>query len=41
MELRIDSDLNCIVSGEGCEPVVFAPDVDLFKLDDESIINAF
>ncbi|PKN52581.1 MAG: hypothetical protein CVU55_04910 [Deltaproteobacteria bacterium HGW-Deltaproteobacteria-13] len=41
MELEIDSDLNCRVKDEACNPVVFVPDVNLIELDDESIINAF
>jgi hypothetical protein len=41
MDLEIDSDLNCRVKEEGCNPVVFVPDVNLIELDDESIINAF
>ncbi len=41
MEIKIDSDLNYTVKEEGCEPIVFVPDVNLFKLEDESIINAF
>ncbi len=41
MELSIDSDLRFTVRTEACDPVVFVPDVDLFKLEDESIINAF
>lgn len=41
MELEIDSDLNCRVKDEGCNPVVFVPDVNLIELEDESIINAF
>jgi len=41
MELTIDSDCNCTVNGEGCSPFVFMPDVDLLKLKDENIINAF
>jgi len=41
MKLQIDSDLNCKVTEEGCNPVVFVPDVNLIELDDESIINAF
>ena len=41
MEIRIDSDLNYTVKEEGCEPIIFVPDVNLFKLEDESIINAF
>ncbi len=38
MELEIDSDLNYSVKEQGCEPIVFVPDVDLFKIEDESII---
>lgn len=41
MELTIDSDLNFSVKEEGCDPMIFVPDVDLLKLKDESIINAF
>jgi len=41
IEIKIDSDLNYAVKEEGCEPIVFVPDVNLFKLEDESIINAF
>jgi hypothetical protein len=41
MELAIDSDLNCRAKDDGCEPIVFVPDVDLFNLEEESIINAF
>ncbi len=41
MEMTIDSDLNYTVREKGCEPMVFMPDVDLLKLEDESIINAF
>ncbi|MBI4966292.1 MAG: hypothetical protein HY913_23640 [Desulfomonile tiedjei] len=41
MEIEIDSDLRCTVKNEGCEPFVFVPHVDLFKIQDESIINAF
>jgi hypothetical protein len=41
MELSIDSNLNYSVQEEGCRPVVFMPDVDLYKLKDDSIINAF
>jgi len=41
IEITIDSDLNYAVKEEGCEPIVFVPDVNLFKLEDESIINAF
>ena len=41
MEIEIDSNLNDAVKEEGCEPIVFVPDVNLFELKDESIINAF
>jgi hypothetical protein len=41
MELEIDSDLHFTVKEEGCEPIVFVPHVDLFRIKDESIINAF
>jgi hypothetical protein len=41
MEIQIDGDLNYAVKEEGCEPIVFVPDVNLFKIEDESIINAF
>jgi hypothetical protein len=41
MEIEIDSDLNYTVNKEGFEPIIFVPDVNLFKLEDESIINAF
>jgi len=41
MEIQIDGDLNYAVKEEGCEPIVFVPDVNLFKIEEESIINAF
>jgi hypothetical protein len=41
MELTIDSEINCTVKENGCEPMVFMPDVDLLTLEDENIINAF
>ena len=41
MEIEIDSDLNYKVKEEGCEPVIFVPDVDLFKLEEDSIIESF
>ncbi len=41
MELTIDNDLNYTVKEQGCDPVIFVPDVDLLTLEDESIINAF
>jgi hypothetical protein len=41
MELHLDQDLNCKVMEEGCNPVVFVPEVNLIELEEESIINAF
>jgi hypothetical protein len=41
MEMEIDSDLHCRVKEDGCRPMVFMPDVDLHRLKDVSIINAF
>ncbi len=41
MGIEIDSDLNYTVREESCEPIIFVPDVNLFKVEDESIINAF
>lgn len=41
MELTVDSDLNYTVSDKDSQPVIFVPDVDLLKLKEESIINAF
>jgi hypothetical protein len=41
VELTVDSDLNYTVRDDGCDPVIFVPDVDLLKLKEESIINAF
>jgi hypothetical protein len=41
MHLTIDHELSCTVRDKGCKPVVFIPDVDLLRLEEESIINAF
>ncbi len=41
MEIEIDSDLNYAVKEEGCEPVVFVPEVNLFELEEDSIIDSF
>jgi len=41
MEIEIDSDLNYKIKEEGCEPVVFVPDVNLFELEEDSIIDSF
>ena len=41
LHLEIDSDLNYRVLEEGAEPLVYAPLMDVTKLDDASIIDAF
>jgi hypothetical protein len=41
MHITIDSDLNYQVKEHGCEPIVFAPDVDFSRLEDRCIIHAF
>jgi hypothetical protein len=41
MEIAIDSDLAWRVKEEGCDPVVFSPDVDLINLEEDSIIDVF
>ena len=41
MEIEIDSDLNYQVKEEGCEPIVFVPEVNLFELEEDSIIDSF
>ena len=41
MEIEIDNDLNYEVKNEGCEPVVFVPEVNLFELEEDSIIDSF
>jgi len=41
MEIEIDSDLNYKAKEEGCEPVVFVPDINLFELEEDSIIDSF
>ncbi len=41
MEIEIDSDLYYQAKEKGCDPIAFVPDIDLLKLDDVSIINAF
>jgi len=39
--MEIDSDMNCRSMEEGCNPVVFVPDVNFGALKDPSIIDAF
>ncbi|MBI5552097.1 MAG: hypothetical protein HY911_11380 [Desulfobacterales bacterium] len=41
MVLRIDSDLAVATDAEGCRPLCFVPEVDLFGLEDECIVDAF
>jgi hypothetical protein len=41
MEIAIDSELNYHAKEKGCAPIVFVPDINLLKLEDASIINAF
>jgi len=41
MKMEIDSDLHYKTEDDGCEPVIFVPDVDLFNLKDDSIIDSF
>ena len=41
MHLEIDSDLSYSVSEEGADPLVFVPEVDLYKLEEPSIIGSF
>jgi hypothetical protein len=41
MEIEIDSELNYHLKEKDCNPIIFIPDVDLIKLKDENIINAF
>lgn len=41
MEIEIDSELGVKANDPDCEPIVFVPDVNLFALEDDSIIDAF
>lgn len=41
MKIEIDSDLNVRPAGEGCEPMIFIPQVDLVNTREKSIIDAF
>jgi hypothetical protein len=41
MEIEIDSDLNYKTGKKECQPVIFVPDVNFFKLKDDSIIDSF
>ena len=41
MQLHVDSDLNIKVVEDGAEPVLTAPLLDLTRLKDPNIIDAF
>ncbi len=41
MHIHIDSNLNYHAEEDGCEPIVFVPDVNFSKLEDPCIIDAF
>lgn len=41
MKIEIDSNLSYKTEVAGCEPVIFVPDLDLFNLEDDSIIDSF
>jgi hypothetical protein len=41
LQIEIDSELNYRVMSEGAEPIVFVPLMDVMKLEDPSIIDAF
>jgi hypothetical protein len=41
MHVEIDSDLTYSVRDEGADPLVFVPEVDLYKLEEPSIIESF
>jgi hypothetical protein len=41
MAMRIDSDLRFATDHPGCRPIIFVPEVDLFALEDDCIVDAF
>jgi len=41
MQIEIDSDLNYHAEAEGCEPIVFVPDIDFREIEEPNIIEAF
>jgi hypothetical protein len=41
MQLEIDSDMHCRCPENDCRPIIFVPDVDLNRLKDPHIIEAF
>jgi hypothetical protein len=41
MEIEIDSELAVQTNDPECRPIAFVPDVNVFALEDDSIIHAF
>jgi len=41
MRITIDSELNHHAEEQGCNPIIFIPDVDFSKLEEKCIIHAF
>jgi hypothetical protein len=41
IQMTIDQDLNIELHGDTVEPIVFVPDVNLWKLEADSIIDDF
>ena len=41
MDIEIDSDLAVRTKDAGCDPIAFVPEVNIFALKDDSIIDAF
>jgi len=41
MEIEIDSNLNIKTDDPKCLPIAFVPEVDVFGLEEECIIDAF
>ncbi len=41
MEIEINSELEYKSREKDCQPVIFVPDVNLFKVEDDSIIDSF
>ena len=41
MHIEIDSELTCRVGEAGADPMVFVPAVDVYTLEEPSIIDSF
>jgi hypothetical protein len=41
MKIEIDSNLDWKTENQEFEPIVFVPDVDIFAIEDDSIIDSF